>query len=57
MKENGCTIQPIVEKIRGFIPFSNSISPKVNAIAQIEFETAYTDVAFPLMRNGKFPET
>ena len=40
----GRTIWSIAEEIGVFIPFPRGISPKVNAIARLEFELSYHDV-------------
>ena len=44
-KDSSDAIQPIAWRIRGFMPFSRSICPKVNVIVRQEFELAYYDLA------------
>ena len=44
-KNSSCTIWPITGRIRGFIPFTKGICPKVNVIARLQFELAYYDSA------------
>ena len=45
MEAQSCTIYPIVRGIRGFIPFSKSISSKINKIVRLELELTYSEAA------------